>query len=307
MKRLTPLLLMAALVSACAPNLANTQVRSNQGMQAAAKNPSILVGAGDIAYESPGAEETAKLLDKIPGIVFTLGDNAYQTGSHAEYAKHYHPTWGRHKDRTRPVVGNHEYRTPGAAGYFDYFGDAAGDRTKGYYAYDVNAFWRVVVINSSEAGRDAAAKNLGPDSEQYRWFAAELDTHKDKNVIAMWHHPTYSTGAHGDNDETEDLWKLAHSKGVDVILWGHDHHYERFHPMDGKGKRDDLNGVRSFVVGTGGKNHYRFFKFPKRTTAVRDAKTFGVLKLTLEERAYEWTFLPVAGAKFTDSGRSAVH
>lgn len=307
MKRLASLLLLAATLSACAPVLNQTQIRTNEGLRSASTGTSILVGAGDIAYEGPGAEETAKLLDAVPGIVFTLGDNAYQTGSAAEYAKHYHPTWGRHKARTRPVVGNHEYRTPGAAGYFDYFGDAAGDRTKGYYAYDVNPHWRVYVLNSAEAGTDEASKKLGPDSEQYRWFAAELDAHKQKNAIAMWHHPTYSTGAHGDNGETDPLWQLAHAKGVDVILWGHDHHYERFHPMDGKGKRDDLNGIRSFVVGTGGKNHYPFFKLPKRTTAVRNSKTFGVLKLTLQETTYEWSFLPVAGAKFTDSGNSRVH
>ncbi|MNS68413.1 Alkaline phosphatase precursor [compost metagenome] len=148
---------------------------------------------------------------------------------------------------------------------------------------------------------------MAPDSEQYRWLSADLDANKDKNTIVMWHHPTFSSGAHGDNDETLPIWKLAQAKGVDIALWGHDHHYERFHPANGEGKRDDQNGIRAFLVGTGGKNHYPFFKLPKRITAERNSKTFGVLKLTLEPQGYQWEFVPVANEKFTDSGRSAVH
>ena len=300
----------AFLLSACAQSLQGPgmQVSQQGGMAARGETHSVLVGAGDIAYEGPGAEATAKLLDKIPGFVFTLGDNAYQNGSHEEYQKHYHPTWGRHKARTLPVVGNHEYRTPGAAGYFDYFGAAAGDRTKGYYAVDVGPHWRVYSINSAEAGTDhASKKNMAVGSEQYRWLAADLDAHKDKNPVVMWHHPTFSSGAHGDNDETLPIWKLAQSKGVDIALWGHDHHYERFHPANAEGKRDDKNGMRAFLVGTGGKNHYRFFKFPKRLTDVRDAKSFGVLKLSLHADRYDWEFVPIEGDKFQDKGTSPTH
>lgn len=304
---------VAASLAACAlvPGAQLPALLGNGGTQVnALSEPDevVLVGAGDIAYDSPGAEATARLLDKLPGIVFTLGDNAYQNGSAAEYQKYYHPTWGRHKERTRPVVGNHEYRTPDAAGYYDYFGAAAGDRKKGFYAYDANAKWRVYVINSCEGGTDhASEKHTAMTSEQYQWLSADLDANKAKNTVVMWHHPTFSTGAHGDNDETRSLWKLAYMKGVDIALWGHDHHYERFYPMDGDGRRDDLNGVRAWVVGTGGKNHYRFFKFPKKTTAVRNADTFGVLRLTLRTKSYEWEFVPEAGKEFKDSGRSLVH
>lgn len=305
------LVAVAALMSSCAQVLQQSvpnRVSGEVGLRSAGNAPVIFVGAGDIAYESEGAEQTAKLLDTIPGVVFTLGDNAYQSGSLAEYQKHFHPTWGRHKARTLPVVGNHEYRTPDAAGYFDYFGAVAGDRDKGYYAFDLSTHWRVYALNSSEAGSDNAAKaKMSPTSEQYRWLSADLDANKDKNTIVMWHHPTFSSGAHGDNDETLPIWKLAQAKGVDIALWGHDHHYERFHPANGEGKRDDAKGLRAFLVGTGGKNHYKFFKFPKGLTAVRDAKTFGVLKLTLEATGYQWDFVPVAGEDFKDSGRSPVH
>lgn len=266
----------------------------------------VMVGAGDIAYEGPGAEATAKLLDRIPGTIFALGDNAYQTGSPDEFARYFHPTWGRHKHRIRPVVGNHEYRTPGAAGYFDYFGAAAGDRTKGYYSYDLNADWHIIVINSCSEGDDAAKDKLTTSSPQYQWLSQTLDAHRHQNVAAMWHHPRYSSGAHGDNDETDAVWRLLHDKGVDMVLWGHDHHYERFDPTNAEGKRDDQKGMRSWVVGTGGKNHYPFFKLPKRITAVRDAGSFGVLKLTLFKKGYEWEFIPIAGEKFTDKGRSLV-
>ncbi|MEB3284022.1 MAG: metallophosphoesterase [Candidatus Sericytochromatia bacterium] len=265
----------------------------------------VFSGAGDIAFEGPGAEQTARILDGITGAVFTLGDNAYQSGSAEEFARFYHPTWGRHLSRTFPVVGNHEYRTPGASGYFAYFGPRAGDPGKGYYAFDLNPFWRVYSINSADE-TDGASKQLGMGSEQYRWLAMELDTHRNKNTIAMWHHPRFSSGAHGDNPETDAIWRLLVEKGVDIALWGHDHHYERFHPADVSGREDEKKGLRSFVVGTGGKNHYPFFKLPKRITAVRNARTFGVLKLTLHPTAYDWKFLPAAGGKFSDEGRSSV-
>ncbi|MEB3196694.1 MAG: metallophosphoesterase [Candidatus Sericytochromatia bacterium] len=306
-----PLPLMVSLVAACtvvgpSAGQARPQAASPFTSARVAEGPStFFTGAGDIAYSGPGAEQTARLLDAIPGAIFTLGDNAYQSGSSEEFASYYHPTWGRHLNRTFPVIGNHEYRTPGAAGYFGYFGPRAGDARKGYYAFNLDAHWRVYALNSATES-DAASKQLGPDSAQYRWLAEDLDAHRDRHVIAMWHHPRYSSGAHGDNPETDALWRLLVSKGADIALWGHDHHYERFHPMDAEGKRDDKQGLSAFVVGTGGKNHYIFFKLPKRTTAVRNASTFGVLKFTLRASDFDWEFVPVAGETFRDRGRSPV-
>ncbi|MEB3221945.1 MAG: metallophosphoesterase [Candidatus Sericytochromatia bacterium] len=311
MRAMAPLFVSLFILGACrAPGVgaaATFGSARRDGFQAAQRqDAALLVGAGDIAYEGPGAEQTARLLDRLPGTIFLLGDNAYQSGSPEEFARYFHPTWGRHFNRIRPVVGNHEYRTPGAAGYFGYFGERAGDPRKGYYSYDVSPAWHVVVINSATTG-DAASKELGPESAQYRWVAQDLEAHQGQNVIAMWHHPRFSSGAHGDNKETDALWRLLASKGVDLALWGHDHHYERFEPMDAEGKRDAARGVRSFVVGTGGKNHYMFFKLPKSTTAVRNASTFGVLQLALYPDGYEWEFVPVEGETFTDRGQSSVH
>jgi hypothetical protein len=313
-KILIPALLVTVAGAACAPMLLNTPMLASQpaapgevGAQGSRTEATVMAGAGDIAFDGPGAEATAKLLDTIPGIVFNLGDNAYNSGAPEEFARYYAPTWGRHLSRTHPTVGNHEYRTAGAAGYYGYFGTRAGDPAKGYYSYDVNADWHVVVINSATAGSDEPSKDLGTTSEQYKWIAADLEQHRSQNVIAMWHHPTFSSGLHGDNDETLPIWKLLCDKGVDIALWGHDHHYERFYPMDAKGNRDDRSGLQAFVVGTGGKNHYKFIKFAKKTTAVRDADTFGVLKLTLAKQGYEWAFIPEAGKSFTDSGLGTVH
>ncbi|MEB3327607.1 MAG: metallophosphoesterase [Candidatus Sericytochromatia bacterium] len=310
MRAKTPLIGTLLLLTACHGPVLGASLRAGAGARAAAgqvpgEAPAVMVGAGDIAYQGPGAEQTARLLDQIPGTVFLLGDNAYQAGSPEEYARFFHPTWGRHLARIRPVPGNHEYRTPGAAGYFGYFGDRAGDPRKGYYAYDVSPAWHVVVINSATTG-DAASRHLGSDSEQYRWVAQDLEANQGKHVIAMWHHPRFSTGIHGDNKETDALWRLLAAKGVKLALWGHDHHYERFAPMNADGKRDDARGVRSFVVGTGGKNLYPFLKLPKATTAVRNASTFGVLKLVLHVDGYEWQFVPVEGATFTDRGQASV-
>lgn len=312
---LSPALLVALLGTSCAPALVEgngvPQEVSTAEIRTVAKTalsgPStVLVGAGDIAYEGPGAEQTAKLLDRIPGTVFTLGDNAYTSGAPDEFKKFYQPTWGRHLSRTRPVPGNHEYRTPNAAGYYGYFGAKAGDPAKGYYAFDLDAAWRVIVLNSGMLGENAPALSLQPGSAQYRWLEAELAAHKKQNVIAMLHHPRFSSGAHGDYDETDAVWRLLHSQGVDLVLWGHDHHYERFWPTDANGKRDDAKGMQAFVVGTGGKSHKIFFKFPKHTTAVRHGGAFGVLKLTLYKQAYAWEFVPVAGEKFTDGGSTMV-
>lgn len=299
-------LALAAAVSGCATVL--PQIAAERGgipVHAAADDKAgvVMVGAGDIAYDSPGAEQTARLLDRIPGLVFALGDNAYQEGSPEQFAKYYHPTWGRHKARTRPAIGNHEYRTPGAAGYWGYFGAQAGKVGEGWYAYDAGEKWRAIVLNSNDD-----QVGVGPGSPQYQWAQGELAAARaaGKNVLAYWHHPRWSSGAHGDHKHMQPIWELLVKERADAVLWGHDHHYERFKPANVEGDRDDRDGLTSFVVGTGGKNHYMLFKLPKRITAVRNAKTFGVLKLTLRATDFEWEFVPVEGEKFTDRGAAPV-
>ena len=265
--------------------------------------PAVLVGAGDIASCDDEADEaTAKLLDVIEGTVFTLGDNAYPDGSARQFAECYEPTWGRHKDRTRPAAGNHDYETENAAAYFDYFGEAAGDPETGYYSYDLGA-WHVVVLNSNcdeIGGCDAG-------SDQERWLRDDLAAHPAACTVAYWHHPRFSSGKnHGDEPEVAPLWDALYDAGADVILAGHDHLYERFAPQDADGDADPARGIRSFVVGTGGKDRYRLEE-PRPNSEVRDDDTHGVLVVMLHPTGYDWSFRPIAGQTFHDEGTAACH
>ncbi|MBI4278337.1 MAG: metallophosphoesterase [Armatimonadetes bacterium] len=269
------------------------------GIDAAAQpapEDAVLVGAGDIAScNSDGDEATARLLDTIPGTVFTAGDNAYERGTDDEFRECYRPTWGRHRARTRPAPGNHDYGTPGAAGYFRYFGAAAGEPGRGYYSYTLGT-WQVLVLNSN----CRAIGGCGDGSRQMAWLRAELANHRAQCTVAIWHHPPFSSGLHGSQPETQPLWAALYQSGGDVVIAGHDHSYERFAPQDAQG-RPDPTGMRLFVVGTGGRSHYRF-RTPLPTSEVRHTGTFGILKLVLRPGRYEWEFVPEAGKTFHDSG-----
>jgi acid phosphatase type 7 len=255
----------------------------------------ILVGAGDIARcSTPGAAVTAALLDGIAGTVFAAGDNAYENGTAAEYTSCYEPTWGRHKVRTRPTPGNHEYNTPGATPYYAYFGESAGPAGRGYYSYDLGA-WHAISLNSNVAA-DAA-------SAQMQWLRADLAANETKCAVAYWHHPVFSSGDHGNNPKMAEIWRVLDSAGVDVVLVGHDHNYERFAPQTYQGVADP-NGIRSFVVGTGG-TAFRSFSTIRANSEVRDTGTWGVLKLTLRPTSYSWEFVHEPGKTFTDTGLAA--
>ncbi len=265
----------------------------------------VLVGAGDIATcgELAGAEATAELIDKVPGTVVAVGDLAYPDGSDEQFADCYGPTWGRFKQRTRPASGNHEYHSDGASGYVRYFGAAAGDPTKGYYSYDLGA-WHIVVLNSECAmvgGCDAA-------SAQVQWLRQDLAQHPATCTLAYFHKPLFSSGvAHGNDPTMKPLWQALYDAGADVVIGGHDHHYERFAPQDPEGRADARRGLREFVVGTGGKTTHRLLAAPQPNSEARNADTFGVLKLILHANSYEWSFLPEAGKTFTDSGHGTCH
>lgn len=262
----------------------------------------VFVGAGDIADCSDlNDEATAQLLDGISGTVFTLGDNAYDRGTATDFADCYDPTWGRHKARTRPSVGNHDYYTSGASGYFNYFGAAAGDPSQGYYSYDLGT-WHMVVINSNcmDIG------GCGAGSAQEQWLRADLAAHPTLCTLAYWHSPRFSSGEHGSLSATKPIWQALYDYNADVVLSGHDHDYERFAPQDPNGAADPARGIREFVVGTGGR-HLRPFRKPIANSQVRNASTFGVLKMTLSPTGYTWQFIPVAGQTFTDTGSATCH
>jgi RTX calcium-binding nonapeptide repeat (4 copies)/Calcineurin-like phosphoesterase len=262
----------------------------------------FLLAAGDIAECPGGAEITARLLDDLPGTIAALGDTVYQRGTPAEYATCYEPTWGRHKARTRPAVGNHEYGTPGASGYFGYFGAAAGEPGKGWYSYELGA-WHVIVLNSncSEVG------GCGPGSEQERWLRADLTAHPTRCTLAYWHHTRFSSGnAHGGSPIVAPFWRALRGHGAELVLSGHEHDYERFAPQDADGAADP-GGIRQFVVGTGGADLREFANQPAPNSEVRLAGSFGVLSLRLENGAYEWRFVAQPGSPARDTGRQACH
>ena len=260
-------------------------------------------GAGDIAScTSQGDEQTARLLNLIPGDVFTAGDNAYPDDSASDFANCYDPSWGTVKSRTYPAIGNHEYNTPGAAGYFGYFGAAAGDPTKGYYAFNEGS-WRIYILNSN-----CGIVSCVAGSAQEQWLRADLAANPSACSLAIDHHPRFSSGsAHGSNPSVQPLWQALYDNGVEMLLSGHDHDYERFAPMNAAGDLDTAAGVRQFVVGAGGGSHDQLGPTPLPTTEVRQSTTYGVFHLVLGSGEYEWEFIPIAGALFTDRGSGTCH
>lgn len=262
----------------------------------------VFVGAGDIGdCNKDDDSATSALLDDIPGTVFTLGDNAYPDGSAAAYEDCYDPTWGRHKQRTRPIPGNHDYHTKGASAYLDYFGDAAvnadGDP---WYSYDLGE-WHIIALDSEcEETNDCV-----PNSRQGRWLRADLAASQSMCTLAMWHVPRFSSGFHGNDNDLDDFWKILYDAGADVIVNGHDHDYERFAPQNPDAVEDRVRGIREFVAGTGGTTLRPFEKLAANSE-LRAAGIYGVLKFTLHPSTYEWQFIPTTG-EFSDSGGAHCH
>jgi hypothetical protein len=258
----------------------------------------VLVGAGDIADCTTSTDEaTAQLLDVIPGAVFTAGDNAYPDGAPSDFTNCYEPTWGRHKARTSPSPGNHDYRTEDAAGYFAYFGASAGPAGLGYYSYDLGD-WHIISLNSEI--------NTSAGSTQEKWLRTDLAANTKQCTLAYWHRPLFSSGFHGSLVALRPLWEALYEFNAEVVVVGHDHNYERFAPQTPTGVADPVRGLRQFVVGTGGTD-LRSMEATIANSEVRNSTTHGVLKLTLHGSGYEWEFIPVAGQTFTDSGSGSCH
>ncbi len=261
----------------------------------------VLVGAGDIAgCASDGDEATAALLDEVvagasQAVVFTTGDNAYESGSEANFLECYDPSWGRHKDITRPALGSREYRTPGATGHFGYFGVPEGERDKGYYSYDFGG-WHVVVLNSNcdQVGGCHAG------SAQELWLREDLAASDAVCTVAFWHHPAFSSGQSGGHTEVLAFHDALAEANAELVINGDDHVYERFAPQNPGGQAED-DGIRQFIVGTGGRSLGGFNRIAPNSD-VRYNGSFGVLVLNLLPDSYEWQFRSVAGANFSDIG-----
>jgi acid phosphatase type 7 len=261
-----------------------------------------LLAAGDIAgCSTNGDEATAKLLDGLAGTVATLGDNVYESGTASEFIQCYEPTWGRHKSRTKPAPGNHEYLTSGASGYYGYFGAAAGDSTKGYYSYELGS-WHIVVLNSN----CSAIGGCTAGSAQETWLRQDLAANPTSCTLAYWHHPRFSFGEYSNDPRMQALWQALDEAGAEIVLSGHDHNYQRYAPLNPDGTRDDASGIRQFVVGTGGRSHYALGSPPANVEA-SNSDTFGDLQLTLHPTSYDWVFIPIAGQSFTDAGSGICH
>ncbi len=288
-------LLLAACTASASP-LDSSTPEPSPPPSPSAQAP-VVLAAGDIAgCDSSGDEATAALLDGPDGTVLALGDLAYPDGTADEFATCYGPSWGRHLSRTWPVPGNHEYETEGAAGYFAYFGDRAGNPGEGWYSFDLGA-WHLIALNSN----CEAIGGCGADSPQAAWLRADLAEHPATCTLAYWHHPRWSSGdEHGSDPRTDALWRILFAAGADLVLTGHDHVYERFVPMDATGAATPT-GLTEFVVGTGGRSRYAFGAILP-TSATHDNATYGVLQLTLHPDAYDWEFVSASGTRFADSG-----
>ena len=258
----------------------------------------VLVGAGDIGdCTHSDIVATAKLLDGISGTVFTTGDNVYDGPTAEHYANCYGPTWGRQLLRTRPTLGNHDYDPPGTWTYYEYFGAAAGDPGVGYYSYDLGG-WHILALDSNQSLRAGSA--------QLAWVEGDVLAHAAPCTLAYWHHPLFTSGNHNDGQVfIRDLWRVLYKYGVDVVLNGHEHFYERFAPQDPDGNADPAKGIRQFTAGTGGAPLYGF-STPLKTSESRGT-VHGVLKITLQGNAYLWEFIPVAGQTFRDGGAGTCH
>jgi Calcineurin-like phosphoesterase len=261
--------------------------------------PEVFVGAGDIGWcNSQAPEQTARLLDGIGGKIFAAGDLAYMSGSADDFRKCYDPAWGRHKFRTFAVPGNHEYQSPGAAPFYDYFqSNIAGAYGTGFYSYPVGD-WHVVALNSNW---DFVP--VGSGSVQAQWLRADLAMNTNKCTLAYWHHPLFTSGPNGEQTPMRDIWRILYDANVDVVVNAHDHLYERFAPQDPDGRPDPARGVREFVAGTGGAALYQPVKKSVNSEAI--ISEYGVLKFTLQAGAYQWEFIPVSGPG--DSGTASCH
>jgi hypothetical protein len=263
-----------------------------------------LIGASDICIQSSlsWAQGTAALISARPAdTVFTVGDNSNESGTAAQYSDCYGASWGSFLGRTFATVGNHDYLTSNGTPYYAYFGTHAGPAGQGYYSYDLANNWHVVVLN---AVCSSVTGGCSSGSPQETWLRNDLAAHRGVHLIAMWHIPSFSSGAaHGNNSSYRAWWDDLYAVGAEIVLNGHDHDYERFARQNPAGAADP-SGIREFVVGTGGAGTRTFGTI--RANSEARGLDLGVLELTLGADSYSWQFISSNGT-FADSGTTPTH
>ena len=318
MRPTTTLLVLVAALAAAAPAHA-----AFADLGATAATDPVVAVAGDIAcdpadssfrsgYGTASRCRQRATSNLIYGngytAVLTTGDIQYECGGYGAFLRSFDPSWGRFKRRIRPAPGNHEYYSAGgtdcdstgnAGGYFRYFGAAAGAPALGYYSFDLGG-WHLVALNSNcgEVG------GCGAGSPQETWLRKDLAATSKRCILAFWHHPRFSSGSHGNTTAVAPFWRALYEARADVVLNGHDHDYERFYRQTPRGVFS-VNGIREFVVGTGGKS-LRAFSTIRRNSAARSSSSFGILRLTLRPTGYGWRFVPANGS-FADQGSTSCH
>jgi hypothetical protein len=255
-----------------------------------------------------GQARTAKLLfHRGFDAVLALGDLQYNTATLSAFRRSYDLSWGKVKGKTHPVVGNHEYGTPDARGYFDYFNGVqrargrAGRRGEGWYSYDLGS-WHLVALNSN-----CEFVNCRGDSQQLRWLRTDLARHRSRCTLAYFHDPLFFSGhRHTDLEPVMPFWRALYRAGADVVLNGHEHFYERFYPLSPRGERDLRHGITEFIVGTGGHSLFPVDELRSHSRAF-EGDSFGVLRLRLGLGGYRWRFLAEPDAEVLDQGDDRCH
>ena len=323
-RRLLVALAALPVLAALLVDAGDSSARADGTMLLAAGTDPVVVTGGDIACDPADAgynggagtaghchmRATAGLIKQInPTAVLMVGDAQYNSGSLANYNASYQPTWGVFKAATKPTVGNHDYGTPGAAGYFSYFGMAATPQQPtcrsnclGYYSLDIGA-WHIVNINS-ECTRLNGGAGCAVGSPQEVWLKNDLAAHPNACTLVFDHRPRWSSNSFASAD-IAPLVSDMYAAHVDLLLSGHAHSYERFAPMNASGAAT-TNGVRQFVVGSGG-SFFTGFATTVANSQVRKSSVFGVLKLTLHAGSYDWSFVADPSTPFTDSGTGSCH
>lgn len=260
--------------------------------------PAVLIGAGDIAQCGDNQiwdDMTSEVLSQYPdAVIFTAGDNVQGDGRKEEYEDCFDPSWGRFKDRIRPAAGNHDFAAENGVPYYEYFGPAAGKAEEGYYSYNLGS-WRLIVLNSN-----CVEGTCDPDSNQVQWLRQELEAYANQCTLLYWHRTYISSGMYGKYESVLHFWQSAAQLGGDIVVNGHDHIYERFAPMDASGNFDP-NGVRLFIVGTGGADLQSLGEV-EPNSEVRYTYVHGVLQFNLYPGWYEWKFIPVTPGSYPDAG-----